>query len=279
MKKILVLGFAFLLWSCSTEETTSMDSSAEKSERTIDTSIGYKSPYNGTISNHLQNGTINYTFRNETDLDLMISPYFSLGFFDGTTTGPMYQTFLNLASGSWYSPHLYVNGKKYGNYVAANYQQPFFFDTKTFTISSKQVVPIQTSATVVNGFIFDQGNPDGVATTSGEETLLHNFGKLFYAKIEILDYGSIIYDTYAKADFPLVSSSSIYSNTGDWRTLYADSFFNEMMVYNTITDEICIPNTENSIYTSTSYFSYNGKNYQTGISSDEDGVEIYLIEI
>ncbi|WP_410879902.1 hypothetical protein [Myroides sp. DW712] len=96
---------------------------------------------------------------------------------------------------------------------------------------------------------------------------------------QIADYGSIIHDTYAKADLPLVSSSSIYSNTGDWRTLYADSFFNEMMVYNTITNEICIPNTENSIYTSSSNFSYNSKNYHTGISSDEDGIEVYLIEI
>lgn len=279
MKKFLVLGFALLLLSCSTEETSSIDSSTMNSERTIDTGIGYKSPYNGTTSNRTQNGMINYTFKNETDLDLVVRPYFSLGFYDGTSTGTIYQSFFDLASIFWYSPHLIANGNKYGNYIVSNYTQPFFIGKGTLAMRSNQVVPIQSSSSSKNGFSFDQGNPDGIETTPAEEVLMHNFGKLFYAQIEILDFGSSIHDSYVKADFPTVSSSSIYSNTGNWRTLYADNFFGEKMVYNTVTKEICIPNTENSIYTSKSNFSYNGKNYQTGIRSDEDKVEIYLVEI
>jgi hypothetical protein len=82
-----------------------------------------------------------------------------------------------------------------------------------------------------------------------------------------------------KADFPLVNSSSIYSNTGNWRTLYNDSFFGEKMVYNIRTGEICIPNTEESMYTSTEIFDYGSKRYKMGIANTASKVEVYLKEI
>ncbi len=282
MKKIFILGFALFLFSCSQEDNLPFDASLNEDVSTVDSLIGFKSPYDEQSPSFTQNGTLDYIFKNETDLSFKITPYFSFCFEDGDEDQSVYRYVFDLIDpiGGFDCIHLAANGKKYGNYLAANYSQPFLLGKESLSFGANQeLVPLQSSSSVIDGFDFNQGNPDGIATTFGEEILIANYGKIFYVKAEILDNGVSIENTYLKADFPTVSSSTIYSNTGDWQTLYPDSFFGEMMVFNIFTKEICIPNTELSIYTSTKQFAYAGKNYEMGMRSNEDTIEVYLKEI
>lgn len=282
MKKIFILGFALFLFSCSQEDNASFDAPLKKDVSTVDSLIGFKSPYDDQSSSFTHNDKLYYIFKNETDLNFKITPYFSFCFEDWDEDQSTYRYVFDLIDpiDGFDCIHLAANGKKYGNYLAANYSQPFLLGKETLSLQPNQdFVPRQSSSSVIDGFDFNQGNPDGIAATFGEEILITSFGKIFYVQAEILDNGVSIENTYLKADFPTVSSSSIYSNTGEWRTLYPDSFFGEMMVFNIYTKEICIPNTELSVYTSRKQFAYAGKNYEMGMRSDEEVIEVYLKEI
>ena len=290
MKKVFILGFALLLFSCAQEDTESLNSAESKEVSTVDPLIGYKSPYNDKGSTRLQKDMIEYLFNNETNLTFKIKPFFGLAFFDfendNDGTGEFtYRGFQSMAdpTGLSYAPHLIANGKQYGNFIPSHYLNPITLVNTTKSIISVAPfhIPVPTSMFYLESEVFDfsQGNPDGVATTRGELTNLSMFGKLYYAEVEVYKNGALIFETYLKADFPLVNSSSIYSNTGNWRTLYNDSFFGEKMVYNIRTGEICIPNTEESMYTSTEIFDYGSKRYKMGIANTASKVEVYLKEI
>ncbi|MCS4239758.1 hypothetical protein [Myroides odoratus] len=284
MKKVFILGFALLLFSCSQEDTESLNSAESKDVSTIDPLIGYKSPYNEDgYGSQLETGQIEYLFNNETNLTFKITPFFGLGFCDygnGGVDDLLFRGFDLVDPVSGFDGiHLTANGKKFGNYIASHYSNPITLinSTKSIISTSPQLtVPIPGFSTRANLFDFSQGNPDGVASTSRETMAIAGFGKLFYAEVEVYKNGVLIFETYLKADFPLVNSSSIYSNTGNWRTLYNDSFFGEKMVYNIHTTEICIPNTELSTYLSKETFVYGGKTYKVGIASTTSKVEVYL---
>lgn len=289
MKKVFILGFALLLFSCAQADTESLNSAESKEVSTVDPLIGYKSPYNDKGSTRLQKDMIEYLFNNETNFTFKIKPFFGLAFYDfendNDGTGEFtYRGFESMADPTSlsYSPHLLANGKQYGNFMQSDYLNPITLvkTTKSFISAA----PFYNPVPILNffepeGFDFSQGNPDGVATTFGELTNLSMFGKLYYAEVEVYKNGALIFETYLKADFPLVNSSSIYSNTGNWRTLYNDSFFGEKMVYNIRTGEICIPNTEESMYTSTEIFDYGAKTYKVGIASTTSKVEVYLKKV
>lgn len=291
MKKVFILGFALLLFSCSQEDDASAKLILQQDVNTTDINIGYVSPYNdkGYPNGRLEEGTIDYHFKNETNLDLKIKPFFSLAFCDfnlgDTYDDVVYRGAIYLGDPNdvLYTPHLVGNSKKFGNYLDSNILQPFTLKNASITLSSTNpdtTVPIQSpSSSFVDGFDFYQAASNGIATTIGEEVVLANYGKLFYVQAEVFNNGVPVESTYLKANFPDVSSSLIYSNTGDWRTLYNDSFFGEKMVYNIHTSEICIPNTEQSTYTSKKVFTYAGKVYEMGMDSTSKKVEVYLKEI
>ena len=288
MKKVFILGFALLLFSCAQADTESLNSPESKEVSTVDPLIGYKSPYNDKGSTRLQKDMIEYLFNNETNLTFKIKPFFGLAFFDfendNDGTGRFtYRGFQSMAdpTGLSYAPHLIANGKQYGNFMQSDYLNPITLVNTTKSLICTALpflitVPVSMYTGEPEGFDFSQGNPDGVATTQGEIFRLASFGKLYYAEVEVYKNGVLIFETYLKADFPLVNSSSIYSNTGNWRTLYNDSFFGEKMVYNIRTGEICIPNTELSTYLSKETFEYGGKTYKLGIVNTTSKVEVYL---
>lgn len=282
MKKVFILGFALLLFSCSQEDPAPLNSSESKDVSTIDSLIGYTSPYyeyDGTVD-RLQTGSIKYVFKNKTNLTFVVRPYFGLGYFDFSDNNERFRGFeITTNNGGLYSPHLVANGKKFGNFIPSHYLSGITLINSSKSFISKDsyvTVPTESYSPSVNFFDLFQGNPDGVATTSGEEILMTWFGKLFFAEVEVYESGSLIHKTYLKADFPVVNSSAIYSNTGDWVTLYNDSFFNEKMVYNINSREICIPNTELSTYLSKETFEYGGKTYKLGIVNTTSKVEVYL---
>ncbi|WP_353101413.1 hypothetical protein [Myroides odoratus] len=282
MKKVFILGFALLLFSCSQEDPAPLNSSESKDVSTIDSLIGYTSPYyeyDRSVS-RLQTGSIKYVFKNKTNLTFVVRPYFGLAYFDFLDSNERFRGFVIATPGvGLYSPHLVANGKKFGNFIPSHYLSGITLinSSKSIISESNQVtVPTPSFSFGDTFFDFSQGNPDGVATTSGEEVLVPRFGKLFFAEVEVYESGYLIHKTYLKADFPVVNSSAIYSNTGDWVTLYNDSFFNEKMVYNIKSKEICIPNTELSTYLSKETFEYGGKTYKLGIASTTSKVEVYL---
>ena len=281
MKKVFILGFALLLFSCSQEDPAPLNSSESKDVSTIDSLIGYTSPYyeyDGTVD-RLQTGSIKYVFKNKTNLTFVVRPYFGLAYFDFSDNNERFRGFDITTRYGLYSPHLVANGKKFGNFIPSHYLSGITLINSSKSIISESdlvTVPTPSFSFMDTVFDFSQGNPDGVATTSGEENLVSRFGKLFFAEVEVYESGSLIHKTYLKADFPVVNSSAIYSNTGDWVTLYNDSFFNEKMVYNIKSKEICIPNTELSTYLSKETFEYRGKTYKLGIVNTTSKVEVYL---
>lgn len=285
MKKVFILGFALLLFSCSQEDPAPLNSSESKDVSTIDSLIGYTSPYyehdDGSLS-QLQTGSIEYVFKNKTNLTFVVRPYFGLGYTDFyfSDDNEHYRGFeITARFSGFYSPHLVANGKKFGNFIPSHYLSGItLINSSTSIISETGLVTVPTPTSSFSDTVFDffQGNPNGVATTIDEEDLLSMFGKLFFAEVEVYESGSLIHKTYLKADFPVVNSSAIYSNTGDWVTLYNDSFFNEKMVYNINSKEICIPNTELSTYLSKETFEYRGKTYKLGIVNTTSKVEVYL---
>jgi hypothetical protein len=290
MKKVFILGFALLLFSCAQEDTESLNSAESKEVSTIDPLIGFTSPYNDKGYSGLETDMIEYLFNNETNFTFKIKPFFGLAFYDADNdndgTGRFtYRGFESMADPTSlsYAPHLIANGKQYGNFMPSHYLNPITLvnTTKSIISAAPFYIPVPTSMFYLESEVFDfsQGNPDGVATTHGELSKLSMFGKLYYAEVEVYKNGALIFETYLKADFPLVNSSSIYSNTGNWRTLYNDSFFGEKMVYNIHTTEICIPNTEESMYTSTEIFDYGAKTYKVGIASTTSKVEVYLKKV
>lgn len=281
MKKVFILGFALLLFSCAQEDTESLNSAESKEVSTIDSLIGYTSPYyeHDRSVSRLQTGSLKYVFKNKTNLTFVVRPYFGLAYFDFSDDNEHFRGLELKANRGWYSPHLVANGKKFGNFIPSHYLSGItLINSSKSIITQSDLVTVPTPRFSFSDSIFDfsQGNPDGVATASGEENLVSMFGKLFFAEVEVYESGSLIHKTYLKADFPVVNSSAIYSNTGDWVTLYNDSFFNEKMVYNIKSKEICIPNTELSTYLSKETFEYGGKTYKLGIVNTTSKVEVYL---
>lgn len=287
MKKIQLLGLALLLFSCSQEDSLNVDSQKEIDIKTVDGVIGYKSPYIhdlfGPHVTDLEHDTIEYTMENTTNLEFKFVPFFGFAFQDGVED-LMSWGYYDLAMGQFYSPNLIANGNEYGNYLPGNWENPITLINESLSFTSFTKVPYEDVD--MEGFTFVK-DANGLSISGGERIMILTEGKLFYIKFEISDPNALdannnptqIVDSYVKNDFPMVSSASIYSNTYPWITMYEDSFFNEKMVYNQITKEICVPITEKSQYTNTKDFVYLGKRYQVGIKTDTYGHKIYLKEI
>lgn len=284
MKKILVLGFALSLLSCSSEDQNSNDSITRQTN-TIDTTIDYESPYNlnSSYGNGLENGKIIYTMENTTNLLLKFQPVFGFAFYDGANDLDHWGN--DLTSSSTYSPNLIENGNEYGNYIASNSATGIHLTNAAIQYNSTTTVPLQSATT--NGFYFDY-NYAGQTILPFESSIISSRGKLFYITFDIYDMNNVdannspvyIAGTYLKAPFPMVDRDYIYSEPYPWKNMnLIDSRLGEKLIYNVETKEICIPNTQDSTYKSKMRFTYLGNTYEVGIKSNEYEVKIYLFQL
>lgn len=280
----MLLGLALSLFSCSQEDSSIVDSNKEKEVRTIDTAIGYESPYTySTIHGQHTNGPFSYTLINSTDLYIEIVPFFSYGSFDEELNNSIYwpQTvrykIMDLAS-SYYSPNLTANGYKYGNFVEAHpiTLPPFF--TRTINTSGPPV-PFQTPEWP------DTNNPNsfdfsGISNIV-ERGFLGKMGKLYFIKFIVSNSnGTTIADSTVKMNFPHNIHSEINPLPADWGEIgINDSYFNEQLIYNKITREICITITDESDFKDTYEFKHGNNKYEVGIKTTATEVNIYLKQI
>jgi len=284
MKKILLLGLALSLFSCSQEDQVS-SSTTDKEVLTIDTNINYESPYNlsSSYGNGLEHGTILYNLENTTNLLLKFQPVFGLAFYDGANDLNHWGT--DLTSSSSYSPNLIANGNEYGNYIASNSSTGIHLINTAVHYSGTTTVPLQSAT--ADGFYFDY-NFNGQTILSFEKNIISSKGKLYYIAFDIYDLNNFdanntpihVMGSYLKAPFPMVDYDYIYSEPHPWKnTNIIDSALGEKMIYNEETKEICIPNTQYSTYKSRLRFTHLGNTYEVGIKSNEYEVKLYLFQL
>ncbi|MDM1045608.1 hypothetical protein HX004_12585 [Myroides sp. 1354] len=287
MKKLVLLGFVLALWSCSNDDSVKCDPPKEHNPIVYDTIIEYESPYydDSHFATGLKKGYIEFDMQNHTDnLIFKIIPYFGLCFYDGEEDLKRW-AFHDLTHELFYSPHLIANGKEYGNYIAANWDNPILVYPSPYPLiySSNIMIPINLEENQWEGFDFNI-HSDGTVIPQTEFYEFIGDGKLYYVEFFIYDKDRLdannqpteILHSYVKADFPLVTSATAYKETYPWKNLYEDSFFKEKMIYNVETKEVCIPNTELSQYTNVHKFDYKGKKYQVSVKTNFFATKIYL---
>ncbi|MDM1045162.1 hypothetical protein HX004_09680 [Myroides sp. 1354] len=287
MKKILLFGLAFLLFSCSQDDKEIQSTPLET--QTIDPSIGYNSPYYADSSGYMDmgvtpNGYINYKLINSTNLFFTFTPYFGYGTFDFDPNipeilwpnSPSNSSNIKIfdPSSIYYSPNLITNGKKFGNFIPAeaitlnpNQQQTFI---------AYNAVPLQyPGMPTINGFNF---NYTGSTVRSAERDIVGKMGKLFFIKFDVKNKTIPVANSTVKMNFPHNLLQNGLPN--NWANVgYVDSFFGERLVYNKNSREICITIEPNSQYTDTHRFTYQGRNYEVGILTNSTDVVIYLKQV
>ncbi|WP_353117161.1 hypothetical protein [Myroides odoratus] len=284
MKKILVFGLAFVLFSCSQEDKEIQSTTVET--KTIDPGIGYNSPYYANAAGQmdmgvLPNGYINYKLINATDLYFTFTPYFGYGSFDFDPNitdilwpiSPNNSNNLKIfdPSSIYYSPNLITNGKKFGNFIPAETITLNPNQQKTYT--SYNAVPFQVPGYPnTNAFNF---NYTGSTVRNVERDLIGKMGKLFFIQFDVADKKSPIAHSKVKMNFP----HNLIQNglPAPWVQVgYVDSFFGERLVYHKDSREICITIERSSQYQDTYRFSHNGRNYEVGIQTNTTDVIVYL---
>ncbi|WP_158961470.1 hypothetical protein [Myroides fluvii] len=271
MKKILFLSLAFTIFSCSKEDKLVVDPQSNKEVETIDANIGYESPFDYDANGQYNGNQITYIFENDTYFDFRITPYFSYGSYD---EAPYSEVFwenttghYNLFTGQYYSPNLTANGYKYGNFVAATDVLLSSY-ARTNTGIGYLVVP----------FMF---NYFGSVVNNVERDFLWKSGKLYFIEFDIFD--SKRKEFLAKKEkvklnfYHWFDPQSIPSG---WKELpYKDSVFDEVMLYNLNTREICLTISDSSPSKDTYQFEKDGITYEVGIKTTSNEVKIYLKEI
>ncbi|MDR0223952.1 MAG: hypothetical protein LBI32_02710 [Myroides odoratus] len=288
MRKILLLGAALSLFSCSQEDQVKQNSEMNKEISTIDAYIGYASPYeyspiHGQWSPSIS-GPISYIMSNNTNLNIKMRPFFSYGSFDENLNNPEYWPQAggnyNLIdpSSSYYSPNLTANGYKYGNFVEA---EPIYL-TPSNRLRVMQVygpVPFQSPEWPdINDTNLFNFNYSGSPVNFTERGFLGKSGKLYFMKFSIEEAnGTGIEESIVKLNFPHNIHSDMGALPPNWETVgINDNQFGEEMLYNKLTREICITITDKSVYKDTYTFKYNGQMYEVGIRTTASTVEMYL---
>lgn len=256
MKKLLLLCLGLVLLSCSKDDSTiTATDDLTKKTQTIDTNIGYHSPYNFNRGNYLENSHINYTFLNLTDLDFEVTPYFGLAYY--------------LPSIYYYPPdfpYINYNNQVYGNYLGAT----------PITISAHDMIDYYSGHAVPTSHSYPNDAtgyfefPTGAKMENGE---FLKRGKIFY--IEFSVDGS---PTIGKVKIPFPNGFN--SQTGlsyPWKPLnYTDNVFNDELVYNEETGEVCSTiNPEISVRDFLN-FTHNGKDYKVYSYMDENQIVFTL---
>lgn len=224
---------------------------------------------------------IAYIFENKTDLKFTFTPYFGFGSYDDDPFGEILWYMcgrcpdMRIFDTRYYTycPNLTANRRKYGNFVPAKAITLPNNRGDNLMVYQTYLLPYRTPEfpQVDNPMSFDF-NSDNIATTF-ERDILGKLGKLYFINFKVEDlkgYQQIASST-VKLDFP----SHTLSN--DWESLpYTDAYFNEKMYYHKTTREICIAITDQSRYTGSSRFTYNGRNYMVSVKSNRDSIMITL---
>lgn len=262
MKKLILASAALLLFSCAQEDSP-VDGDQQKASQTVDHGIGYKSPFQG-FNYSLEN--VEYSFTNTTDLKLIVTPHFGLAYCDGDTTDLIHfgMDLVNSSSGpnqpGGIAPQLtnYGELEHGGGYVKG----------QEITVASNSSFAYDDNIRVSLDFVLDyQG---------AERSLIHKQGKLFFYEVIVLDnMNNEITRTIVKSFFP-VGIHPNFNLPFPWKELNKERFFNEWLVYNGLTGEVCLTSTNSSDYIYRKGFYFNGINYVVGTEMSERGLNLYL---
>lgn len=267
MKKIILLSFALALFSCSKEDTSTIRSTDENDTRTIDSNIGYESPYD-----YYNQFNIDYKIINSTNLTFNLKPYFGLAYYDGNIDYIYYQWEFDNPSNDPLSDASYLGayGNEYGNYVSPSNLitlPPF----QTLSDGAGAVPCLDAPYTM----LFDITDH----TSLYEYSFIHKMGKLYFIEFAVLDGITMIESTKVKTNFPADIKSTGYL-PDPWESLGVnDSYFGDELIYNTKTKEICLTIDKNYGAQDKHRFIYQGNEYEVGIRTNQTVVEIYLEQV
>ncbi len=267
MRKILALGLALFLFSCSQEDNSTISSVDDTDTKTVDTNIGYESPYDQYYSSNIV-----YKVVNSTNLTFRFVPYFGLAYYDGKNDYVYFGwDFANPTNDPLESAtYLGANGNEYGNYVWTLNQinsQPF-----TTLIDSVGNVPCLDAPYPMLFNITGH-------TSLHEYSFIHKNGKLYFILFEVSDGKEMVESTKVKTNFPAGIKSS-----GDlpspWESLgINDAYFGDELIYNTKTNEICLTIDKDYGAQDKHRFMHQGNEYEVGIRTNQTEVEIYLEQV
>lgn len=279
MKKILLLGLALSLFSCSQEDQVS-SSTTDKEVSTIDNATGYRSPYEYSSVHGLSiSGAFDYNMVNNTRFVFEIVPYFGLGSYDGDPVSDVYWQQAGGAYGigdptsSYYAPNLTANGQKYGNFLPADRSILKAYQSKVIHAPLYYPVPVDNPAYSFAGFNF---NFPGSVFQPNDAYFLQKSGKLFFMKFRVVDSSTntTVAESMVKLSMPDYRSNNFAAN---WETIgREDSVFRDKLIFNRHSRELSIVIDDTSQYTDRFRFTYQNANYEVGLRSTSSNVLMYL---
>lgn len=280
MRKILLLGAALSLFSCSQEDQTALNNETEKDITTIDNVTGYRSPYEYSSIHGLHIGAaFDYRMVNNSSFIFEITPFFGLGSYDGEVDNDIYwepaggSYGIGDPSSAYYAPNLTANGNKYGNFLPAEVTVLNAFRSRTIHAPSDYPVPVNNPAYSFYGFEF---NFPGSVFQPNDAYFLQKSGKLFFIKfrVALAANNATIAESIVKLNFPDYRSNDFGAN---WETIgREDSVFREKLIFNKHSKELCIIIDDSSQYKDFYRFTYQNVNYRVGIRSTPTLIEMYL---
>lgn len=264
MRKILAFGLVLALFSCSQEDNSTINTVDDKDTKTIDTTIGYESPYDEYFSTNIV-----YKITNSTNFTFSLKPYFGLAYYDGAIDYKYHGWDFENPSNDPLSAafNLGANQREYGNYVSpsnAIVVSPF----GDLTDTAGNVPCLDAPYTM----LFDITDH----TSLYEYSYIHKMGKLYFIEFEIFDGNFSVHSNKIKTNFPAGIKSTGYLPQ-PWESLgINDSYFGDELIYNSKTNEICLTIDKDSGAQDKAQFVYQGRKYQVGIRTNQTTVEIYL---
>ncbi|MBB1139346.1 hypothetical protein [Myroides sp. WP-1] len=246
MKKILLVGFALVLFSCSKEDGFVGNYQSEKEGKTVDNTIVYNSPYNHNTG-YLEEDSITYMFSNTTDLNIKIVPYFGYAY--------------NINYG--YNP--------FGLFVPASGIDVNPFDVVSHT-SSVSVYHPGVSSLGPHIFYFANTPYFGGLVDTSE---IAKRGKLYF--IEVYTGNGLMGQVKIPIQHDFDSTSGL---SYPWATMgMNDSFFGHELIYNKESREIC--STIRSTDSVKDYLKFvdGGRNYMVSAYMNTSSIVFKVFEI
>lgn len=281
-KAILAITGLFMLFSCSdetiqqndkqTENTVLKNNSDGMTTNSIDPAIPYESPYD----NQPCCSPVTYKFINNTNLELNFDPYISLSRFDGMYDSQHFSYNSSLFNSTNCPNLLVTEGFEYFELVRCN----------TINVSSYNsiVTSYWVQVPILGINLFTISNP----TTSIEQNLLDEFGKIYSLDGEVLDpvNGNVVLPK-TTLRFPFLPQGITDPNqlSGDWIQMPSVNAKTKDLWYHYETFEICVGN-DSAAYPgggadlndkpSEIVFDYNGETYILKLYTTATDVVILL---
>lgn len=263
-KSIIALMGLFTLIACSEETYQEADKMNEtkngaventgpqNSVKTIDTGIGYNSPFAnpGMVPEYK---LLNLT----TNLTLRFRAYVGFGFYDGNTINPNY--FGNALNSGLY-PNLYAGSKKYGNLVQSNFITLTAGNTRYAKYGS---VPVLVNPAPCCGVNFNLTFPASVSAS--EINLLDGRGKIHFIYYEILNAttGALVRSGNLYQKFvPNIGSFPGGTLPSNYQVIGTESLFNRQLLAETSSEIVVTENVAAGDFSSEINFTYGTQNYK-----------------